>query len=89
MQTTHIPIMQFERDAASVVVTTELLDEPVIIRLKIEEARRIAAGEALLRSGVIIRRAGDLIELRNPRPGVATHRRVLATAPLEKLINAC
>ena len=78
--------MQIERRESRIVVSTELPEGTRELSLGIEEAGRLIAGESFLRGGLILRRQGNVVELRTASPGIAFERRVLATAHIDNFM---
>jgi hypothetical protein len=80
--------MQIERKDTRIVVTAHLPEGHRELSLGMDEAGRLVAGESFLRDGLIIRRLGNVIELRTASPGIAWDRRVLATAHVDSFLSA-
>lgn len=78
--------MQIQRNQDRIIVSADNLDGHQEISLLVEEVGRVVAGESFLRSGMIIRRWGDTVELRTARPGVERDRRVLGTIPVDQFM---
>jgi hypothetical protein len=80
--------MQIERKDTTIVLTAELPEGVQEVSLRNDEAGRLMAGESFLRHGLILRRFGDVVELRTASPGIALNRRVLATVSVDNFLLA-
>jgi hypothetical protein len=80
--------MHIERTDSLILVSTDLAEGTRQMSLRFEDARRLIAGESILRNGLIIRRLGNIVELRTASPGIAMDRRVLSTSPIEQFLSA-
>ncbi len=80
--------MQINRKDTRIIVSTDLPEGHRELSLRTDEAGRLIAGESFLREGMIIRRFGDVVELRNASPGIAWDRRVLDTASVDTFLSA-
>ena len=80
--------MQIQRSEDKIVVSADLPEGHQEISLRPDEAGRLMAGESFLRKGLIIRRWGDTVELRNARPGISKESRILATMPVDQFVFA-
>lgn len=80
--------MRIERKDTRIIVSTDLPEGHREVSLGVEEAGRLIAGESFLREGLILRRQGNVVELRTASPGIAFERRVLATAHIDSFLGA-
>ena len=80
--------MHIQKTDKNIIVSTESAEGHREFSLRCEEAGRLIAGESILREGMIMRRLGNLVELRTASPGIAFERRTLGTISIESFFEA-